>query len=145
MGWIADEIALAVQLVNAHVRMLPKDESEHIKSLLAIKLNVARPLWHLWENVTHDVSVCDQESWKWIAEFVKDTTVVMFFNEDDESTVIEFQDGKDVVPVLAETSSFEFYLTDYSVSYTLCFNHHDYLVATGSAADWLQRKLEAMR
>ena len=142
MGWIASEIVLAIELLNVRAKKLPKDKSEYIKNLVANKLNVSRPLWHLWEMLADDVSVRDSESWRWVSGFLENNSVIMFFNEDDDISVFEFQDGKDIVPVLAETNSFEFYLTDKSISYTLCFNHHDYLVATGTAADWLRRRIE---
>ena len=39
--------------------------------------------------------------------------------------------------LLGETYPFEVYLTDELVDFVLCFNHHDYLIATGRAKAWL--------
>ncbi len=43
--------------------------------------------------------------------------------------------------LLGETYPFEVYLTDELVDFVLCFNHHDYLIATGRAKEWLTRRI----
>ena len=64
----------------------------------------------------------------------------MFFNEDEDQAMFHFADGAEVVPVLEECTPFEFYLTDDSAAYLICFNHHDVLLATGTAAPWLEQR-----
>jgi hypothetical protein len=44
---------------------------------------------------------------------------------------------RDAVAVLAESTGFEFYLTDIDATFLLCFNHHDFLIAAGDARPWL--------
>ncbi|MEO6457793.1 MAG: hypothetical protein ABIO92_05915 [Chloroflexia bacterium] len=51
--------------------------------------------------------------------------------------MIEFEQGTQISRVLGECFNFEFYVTNPEVEYILCHNHHDFLVATGTATSWL--------
>jgi hypothetical protein len=63
----------------------------------------------------------------------------MFFNLPDEKAAFTFNKGDDVVSVLSETYGFEFYLTNRCAEYLICFNHHDVLIACGSAIELLSK------
>ena len=45
--------------------------------------------------------------------------------------------GDALVRLLGDLPPMEFYLTNAATEYLLCFNHHDYLIACGSAREWL--------
>ena len=38
---------------------------------------------------------------------------------------------------LKKMYGFEFYVFDSSISYLICFNHHDQLIGVGSAKEWV--------
>lgn len=43
----------------------------------------------------------------------------------------KFFDVNDVVSLLSEFYGYEFYITNNSKDFVLCFNHHDYLIGCG--------------
>ena len=91
----------------------------------------------LWKNIKKCTSVQNDTSWRWIANFVSDSECVMFFNLNEEEASVRFSCGNDVLVILEETYGFEFYITNKNAEYLLCFNHHNFLIACGSAEDWL--------
>ena len=144
---IREDVVQAARLVHAEVRELKPAERDRIWALVAGRFAVtgrAVPRF-LWEDVQGAAAVQDPEAWRWIADYAarRSEPAILFFNPADESAMFTFKDGAQVVPVLEETPSFEFYLTDPDVTYLLCFNHHDFLIAAGEAAAWLERHTTA--
>ncbi len=95
----------------------------------------------VWEKMVDDFSVCDSNAWQWINEFIKNTNTIMIFLDEEASFI--FQNGDDVVALLDEMYAFEFFLTDENLTYLLCYNHHDYLIASGTAKEWLKNRYNA--
>ena len=95
----------------------------------------------LWERFTDKVGVRDAQAWIWLDDFVVDNDVILFFNERQEKTMFELKARSKLSLLLGETYPFEVYLTDELVDFVLCFNHHDYLIATGRAKEWLTRRI----
>jgi hypothetical protein len=93
-------------------------------------------LW-LWEKLSHYDSISDKDGWSYIKEFVSDNDCILFFNEFDEINMYKIKNGNDLYFLLSETSGFEFYITDLSCSYLICFSHHDILYGCGTAIDWI--------
>ncbi len=54
----------------------------------------------------------------------------------------EVSSGDALRSLLANSYHFEFYVTDVDASYLICFNHHDFVIAWGTACPWL-RQLKA--
>ncbi len=94
-----------------------------------------------WEYLQDKVSFQDAEAWRWLGEYIGHTPAVLFFDDHDEATVFRFEDGHDIVTIIAECFAFEFYVTNPAVEYLLCFNHHDYLIAAGAAKKWLEKRI----
>ncbi|EGK09931.1 hypothetical protein HMPREF9374_2734 [Desmospora sp. 8437] len=75
-----------------------------------------------------------------MGEFVDNSKVILFFNDEREDYGFYLFSGSDLVEILEETNEDEFYLTDPEVSYLLCFNHHDHLLSSGAAvSEWLSK------
>ena len=81
----------------------------------------------------------------WIGEFAATQPTVMLFQPENELAMIEFRHGSDIGAVLGECFGFEFYLTSHTLDYFLVFNHHDCVVAAGSARDWLASRASVER
>jgi len=92
---------------------------------------------YLWEHTKDALSVRDGNAWKRIPEFISEHMCIMFFNSFDEKASVTFMKGEDVGLILGDMYGFEFYLTNEATEYLLCYNHHDYLIACGTAKDWL--------
>ncbi len=100
-----------------------------------LKTDIKYPLW---ERLNDAKAKSDKQAWRWAEDFVGNESVLIFFNPTDEKSAYLLNSGKDVVSILGEMYSIEFYLTDLETSYFLCFNHHDVLLASGEAKLWLE-------
>jgi hypothetical protein len=69
----------------------------------------------------------------------------MFFDRDRDESGVVFEAGSCLVNVLGECTGFEFYLTDLEGDYVICFNHHDFLIGTGSAETWIREHLNTRK
>ena len=63
---------------------------------------------------------------------------LLLFNPYDAKEVFRFASGVDLSMVLGDTFGFEFYVTDETVSYCVCFNHHDMLLGAGAVESWVE-------
>jgi hypothetical protein len=140
MGQLHDEILRAAQTVGATVSEIPPDEAERIRDQVTQRFAGGIAAWPLWEHLHERVSTRDANAWRWVGDYVKDAKAIMFFDKEDERAMFEFRNGPEVVSALGKSYQFEFYLTNRQVDYLICFSHHDYLIAVGSAADWLREK-----
>ncbi len=145
MGYIGDEIEEAVRVTNSTVVKLESYEANRLRAQAILRFAAGVRSYPLWEHITPSISVQDPTSWRWISDFVQDSEVIMFFNEEDDDTVFVFENGSQVVPVLMECTGFEFYLMDRLANYLICFNHHDFLIVAGSAASWLTKRLHMIQ
>ena len=93
-------------------------------------------LW-LWDRLNCFASLADAEGWGYIKEFVSDNNCIMFFNEFDEKSMFNINNGNDLFSLLSGTSGFEFYITDDNCTYLIGFNHHDVLYGCGKAIKWI--------
>ena len=143
MGYLRDEIQQAAAGAGIQVRELAKAEAASIRHAVRSKFARDMNADYLWKELRDDFAVQDANAWRWIDEFVGDRRTVMFFDELEETSAFEFERGVDVVRILEETIGFEFYLTNDAIDYVMCFNHHDYLIAAGTAAEWLKRRVGA--
>ena len=151
---IRDQLNAAAKLTNSKVTELPLSECNDVRARVLRKFISERDMppagfstrrrqdtWPLWESLQDMVSVQNAEAWRWVSDFVGHTSTIMFFNEDETQSMFRFVDGSQVVAVLGECYPFEFYLTNDATAYLLCFNHHDFLIAAGTAALWLEQQL----
>ena len=133
MSYIKDEILKAANVLHLSVLELTQVESLFIIDQIVAKYAKGKRDNFLWENfVEKNVISNDKDAWKLIKDIIGKEEVIMFFNPEDESTALQFCSGNDVVALLSETFGFEFYLTNKTTDYVLCFNHHDYLIASGN-------------
>ncbi|EKQ50589.1 MULTISPECIES: DUF6756 family protein [unclassified Clostridium] len=136
---IYEEIKSAIGTLKIIVREVPEKEADEIVNNTITKYTKGSNDRYLWEGFINEVSVQDKDAWQWIDKFIDNSEAIMFFNPLDEKRAFLFSNGKDVVETLSETYGFEFYLTNRTLDYLLCFNHHDVLIANGSAKEWLEQ------
>ncbi|PAD66658.1 hypothetical protein CHH83_22945 [Bacillus sp. 7586-K] len=85
------------------------------------------------------VAVSNDNAWRWIDEFIVNNQAILFFNPSEEKVSFEFNNGEDIVKVLENCYDFEFYVSNRSLDYLICFNHHRILYACGTASKWLSK------
>ena len=146
---IRSEIIESAQKVNADFIELSYEESARKRIQLMTKFSGSDRWTFPWEHLIHtDIATyrdMDGKAYLLISDFIQHDKTLMLFNEDDERAGFEFRDGAYIVPILDECLSFEFYLTNDKFDYFICFNHHDYLITAGTAADWLKSLLDEDR
>ena len=141
MGYIADELRATIARVGIDVEEPSPAQLLAIRKGLNDRFIAPSEEGPLWERIQEDVSVRNPDAWQWISSVPLSGRAVLFFEEQEESAGFVFNSGADVVSALAESTGFEFYLTDDAMSFLLAFNHHDYLSAAGDAAGWLRALL----
>lgn len=137
---IYEEIITAVNILKINVVEISENQSQEIIKKIIKKYTTENENRYLWEEIIDYFSVNNKEAWQWINEFIGDSEAIMFFNNSDERRSFIFKNGDDLVSVLRETYGFEFYITNKDFSYLICFNHHDVLITSGIAKQWLKNK-----
>ena len=125
------------------IRILPADEKEKMWDAIRKK--------YLRSGVHIGYSICDAlncplassmggaDSWRCIGDFMKENTVILFFNKDWGGEFYEIENGRMFVPFYdEECGGIEFYITDSEASFLLAYNEAQCLIAMGTAADWLE-------
>ena len=137
---IYEEIMNAVNTLNINVVQISENQSEEIIKKVIKKYTTEKENRYLWEEIVDYFSVNNKDAWKWVNEFIGNSEAIMFFNNSDERKSFLFKNGNDLVSVLSETYGFEFYITNKDLTYLLCFNHHDILISSGIAKEWLKNR-----
>ena len=137
MGPIATEVRNALTQLGISAEELNPSRLRSIRDGVQARFVSLDGSGPLWERIKEDVSIQDPEAWRWLGTIPLGGRAVLFFEESEEPSGFMFDSAADVVSVLAESTGFEFYLTDEAMSFLAAFNHHDYLSATGAAAQWL--------
>jgi hypothetical protein len=138
MGAIVQEVLRAADHFGFRLQVLDADQTAPLWHRLAQRFGEPGRGRRLWEQLSQRAAVQDPDAWCWIANFLSDEPVLMLFDPSDEVVGVRFAHGSQVVPVLAESFGFEFYVTNEQLEFLLCFNHHDFLIAAGSAKAWLE-------
>ena len=134
--WIRDEIAAAVTRVGADANELSPDEVKAAEAQL--ERLFARPgTGPLWERLHESQGLHDANAWRRLADFVR-TPSILLVHDSQGSCGYRFETPAGLPRVLADCSGFEFYVTDGEGEYLLAFNHHDVLIGSGQAAQWVK-------
>ncbi|HYV44076.1 MAG TPA: hypothetical protein VFA20_04400 [Myxococcaceae bacterium] len=138
MWTLAQDVLNAAKGMGVAASALALEESAVVHRDLAARYGRAAGRWPLWDGRAEYPAIQDAAAWRLIAEFVHDDPCLLLWDPATDRTVIRFERGRDVVQVLGDVHRSEFYVTDPALSLMLCFNHHDFLIAAGRAAKWLE-------
>jgi hypothetical protein len=139
MSYLSEELEAVIKGLGINAIPLSKSEQKEVFTQLYRNFSCATRAESLWESLSSHVSVFHTDAWQWIGDYVTGKPTYLLI-ENKQATSYLFEDGTDIVNVLAKCSGFEFYLTDLPRSYLFCYNHHDYLIAAGDAILWLENK-----
>lgn len=125
-----------------NIRILTEEEKAEIWR--QVKEKYLRPGVHI------GYSICDAlngslassnrgpDSWRCIGDFIKDNTVILFFNKDWGGDFYEIEDGSLYAKFYdEECGGIEFYITDADTNFLFAYNESQCLVAMGTAQEWL--------
>ncbi len=90
----------------------------------------------LWEEFVAEVSIQCLDGWKLACEFPEQHPII-FFRDGNGYKGYSVSSTESLGRILCETPGVEFYLTNETVDFVLCFNHHDYLIGVGKCKNWL--------
>lgn len=122
------------------VRFLRMDEDESLilrQKLVHRYSSTNEYKYPLWDHLVRPATYSNPSGWKLLGDYLGHQRTLLFFEWTDCEDVFVFEDGADVVPVLAETHGFVLYLSNERLDYLLCFNDHDSILACGDAAHWV--------
>jgi hypothetical protein len=141
MGYIAEQIHRAAAQ-GGGVGLSPLDtlEASRLRSKLEDRYSPTNQRWPIWDTPGFPVGIHEPDGWAAVREFVGNRRCVLLFNPGDEPEMFRVANGAELDVLLRETSGFEFYVSDDEASYLLCFNHHDVLIGTGTALEWLRAR-----
>ena len=145
MSFVLDEVLDAARDVGAPVAVLPPGASDAIRQQVVARYVGRDDVQPMWEHLRGATGVQDPEAWRWIGRFLTEDPVLLLFDLAEERLVVRVDHGTQLVPVLAAAVRFEFYVTNDSYDFLLCVNHHDFLLAAGSAVGWLEGEHPAAR
>lgn len=133
ISWIND----AVKRLSILIHELDEEHAKRIRVQLEAQYANSAIEGALGERLKHSFGVLDTEGWKKIGDLTSDRRIVLFFDESETRKMFELENGKQLVRILEECPGFEFYVTNQGCEFILCHNHHDYLIASGTAIRWL--------
>jgi hypothetical protein len=138
MWTLAQDVLHAAKDLGVAASALTLEESEALHRGMASRYAGSSERWPLWDGPTEYLAHQDPTAWRLIADFVQDEPCLLLWEPTTERTVIRIERGRELVRVLEEVHRSELYVTDSALSFMLCFNHHDFLIAGGRAASWLE-------
>src|SRR5262249_29584440 len=142
MGRLTREVMEAAARIGCRANPLPDHALTDLRAQLTERFASGLRRIPMWEYFAESSSVQEAKAWTWLAEFTAGKPLIMFFDPDEDRSGVAFDDGNCIGNVLGECTGFEFYLTNPEGDYIICFNHHDFLIGTGSAMDWINQKRE---
>ena len=139
MKYTSNEIEDISERLDVPIRLLEKEQYDFLKTSIYDKyIDPDLMGVFLWERFKNEMTsdVCDADAWLTIGKLVEEKQCILIIF--DEQTAFEFQTPDDMINVISETYLLDdFYVTNYTCSYLICNNHHDYLSCCGSAKEKL--------
>jgi len=124
---------------------LTPGENQAFRKALAEKFGTDHQSWRLWEDLaqrsTMAVWMQDRDGWLAYDEFLTTEPVFLLVDDSNEPFGFALASGRSVVPILSGTSHFEFAVTNAQLDYVVCFNSYDFLIACGTATEWLLARI----
>lgn len=142
MADISNQVLHSAKEVNCEAREISLVERDKLIFLLKEKYSDKTDSPYFWETINNRFSIQNKESWAWVGEYSPNDKTFMLFLDNQNETGVVFEKGMCIPKVLWNCTGFEFYLTNHNVDYIIAFNHHDYLIASGMAEEWLKSKIK---
>lgn len=139
MYTIIDELLENAEKLNIDISTIPTNETEKMVEEIHLKYIDENPdTSFLWEDMSASEYITDADGWQYIGDFVDTAPCFMMFYEFNKWNIVKVNSGKQLTTLLGESSAFEFYVFDESLSYFICFSHHDQLIGCGKAKELIK-------
>jgi hypothetical protein len=140
---VLSEILEAAKALGSSIQVIPLSQQDSKKIIVeawgkfANRTGGSAPLW---EYLGNTCSVHNEDAWRWVADFLDTSPVLLLIDDSTERSAVQITPGYGVVSVLEECTGFVFYITNDQLDYLLCFNDHDVLIGAGTAIDWVRSR-----
>jgi hypothetical protein len=125
----------AIQRLGASVRSLGPEEVRNVAALIRARFRLNIKAVSAWDMENTPEGLQRSDGIELVSSFVGNAACLFFLSGAQEMK--EFQNGADLLRTLNECPPMEFYVCDPDGTYLICWNHHEYLLAWGSATSWL--------
>ena len=120
---------------------MDKEESNLFRKKFQEKYTEGQIYFAMWEYIYPRYSVRQQDAWEWLDEFIQQQETYILFDKSQQPNVFIFEQGQSLVHFLSEFPDYICYFTNKNLDYCLCQNDSDYLIASGTAIEWLRQKV----
>jgi hypothetical protein len=94
----------------------------------------------LWEQLAAFRSVIFDFAWEWYSELLRNTKVIVFFEEANDKSAFVLNDGGVIPEIMYECPAMTFYVTNESADFLYAFHSdHSILRVSGNAQGKLER------
>ncbi len=142
MWSISNEILSVSKELKIEVQILSEEITTEYFAEIEKKYLLGNYHSFLWDGLSDYSFVDDSSGWKYLGQFIGDKPCILFFYDLEKWNAAVINSGHELVTLIGEMYGFEFYVFDSSVSYLICFNHHDQLIGVGSAKEWVNNLRE---
>ena len=139
---ISNEILSVSKELKIEVQILSADITAEYFAEIEKKYVSDNCYSFLWEGLSDYSFVNDSSGWSCLGQFIGDKPCILFFYDLEKWKAAVINSGHELVTLISEMYGFEFYVFDSSISYLICFNHHDQLIGVGSAKEWVNNLRE---
>jgi len=139
--FIKENIYETIEIVKCRIQELNLEESNLFRKKFQEKFTEGHGYFPVWENIFPRYSVRQQDAWEWLDEFIQRKETYILFDKCEQPNVFLFEENQSLVQFLAEFPDYICYFTNKNLDYVLCQNDSDYLIASGTAIDWLRQKV----
>jgi len=136
---ISDHVSLAISATGVPALLLCEEQRRVIVLRLLERLGVNVFGRAPWDHPAAPLGMQKSDGWKLIPKYVGGRECLLF--PEGAGSMWTFSNGSDLLRVLENCQAIEFYVADKDAGYLLCFNHHDFIVGWGEAAQWVANGL----
>lgn len=137
--YVINEVLNAAQEESVSVKEISPEGVDKLRCTLAQKFGINKNHRLSFENMAERESVQNEDGWKFISSFLKNTPHYMFFDHSWDGHGIEFSSGEKISDILGKCFGFSFYITDKENTFVIGMNDHDYLIGAGEASGWIEK------
>jgi len=143
-NYISKEILNNSNKLSLNVTQLDNVTKANVKqALFKNYLSLEKYEFPLYYFIADKIEIQNEDAWKWIEDFIANNHSIMFFEQKDDDSFLEFTNGKDITEIVNNSFIFTFYLTNRNCEYLIAYNQYDYLICAGMAEEWLLRYIHA--
>ena len=139
--FIKENIYETITIVKSRIQELNLEESNLFRKKFREKFTEGNGYFPIWHNIHPRYSVRQQDAWEWLDEFIQQRETYILFDKSEQPNVFIFEEDQSLVHFLSEFPRTVCCQTNKNLDYVLCQNDSYYLIASGTAIEWLRQKV----